>query len=40
MICLHTVKWFKVFLTLIIVFNINHLFAYSKVASIIAIKRK
>ena len=27
LICLHTVKWFQVFLTLIILFNINYLFA-------------
>ena len=29
LICLHTVKWFQVLLTLIILFNINHLFAHS-----------
>ena len=34
LICLRTIKWFQV--TLIILFNINHLFAHSEVVSGIA----
>ena len=35
LIYLHMVKWFQVFLTPIILFNTNHLFALSKVVTCI-----